>query len=170
MPNHFHLLFFVRQLEVSREVFYQSRDAIEWKRRQRKYGSKAIPIGERQLSTEKKKELVSINSTIGQIQKGYTRAVNAEKGWSGSLFRAHCKVKDGMINDYVTTEDEGKESKFDFNNAYARTCIRYIHDNPVKAQLVHNPEEYKWSSAKEYAGLRKGTLCNLDIGKKILKG
>lgn len=30
----------------------------------------------------------------------------------------------------------------------------YIHDNPVKAGIVKNPEEYLFSSARDYAGLK----------------
>lgn len=168
MPNHFHILFFVRHVEVARSVLNESRDKAEWSRRKRKHGAKAIPIQPQNLSASKRAELVSLNSTIGHIQKGYTRAINAENDWSGSLFRAKCKVKDGMINDFVTTNNDNSKSRFDFTNDYARTCIRYIHDNPVKAGMVQNAEEYKWSSAPDYSGLRNGTLCNLNIGKQIL--
>lgn len=168
MPNHFHILFFVRRTKVSRETYYESRDAIESKRRRIKYGAKAIPLKPRQFTANKKNEMIPLNFTIGNIQKGYARAINSEKGWSGSLFRAKCKVKDGMDDEFVTTFMENGKAKFDFTNPYARTCIRYIHDNPVKGKLVARAEDYQWSSAKEYAGLRNGTLCNLDIGRKIL--
>ena len=30
------------------------------------------------------------------------------------------------------------------------TKLRYIHNNPVKAGLVENPEDYKYSSARNY--------------------
>jgi putative transposase len=30
--------------------------------------------------------------------------------------------------------------------------MNYIHDNPVRAELVANPEEYLYSSARDYAG------------------
>lgn len=30
------------------------------------------------------------------------------------------------------------------------SCIKYIHLNPVKANIVHNPENYKFSSCKDY--------------------
>jgi hypothetical protein len=30
------------------------------------------------------------------------------------------------------------------------TVLRYIHRNPIKAKLCRNPDEYKWSSYKEY--------------------
>lgn len=30
--------------------------------------------------------------------------------------------------------------------------LHYIHQNPVKAGFVHKPEEWQYSSAKDYAG------------------
>lgn len=38
--------------------------------------------------------------------------------------------------------------------------INYIHQNPVKAGLVFNAEDYLYSSAKDYAG-EKGLLDNV---------
>lgn len=35
--------------------------------------------------------------------------------------------------------------------------VEYIHQNPVKAGFVHEPQEYVYSSAVNYAG-RKGVL------------
>ena len=36
------------------------------------------------------------------------------------------------------------------NEAMLRTKLEYIHNNPVKAGLVSNPEDYKFSSAGNY--------------------
>jgi len=36
------------------------------------------------------------------------------------------------------------------NDEYLLSVLRYIHNNPVKAQMVLTPEEYKWSSCKTY--------------------
>ncbi len=36
------------------------------------------------------------------------------------------------------------------NDAYLQTVIRYIHNNPVAAGIVRRPEEYRWSSCKDY--------------------
>ena len=33
---------------------------------------------------------------------------------------------------------------------YYWCCLRYIHNNPVKIHLVSNPEQYQYSSAREY--------------------
>jgi len=42
---------------------------------------------------------------------------------------------------------------------------RYIHLNPVKANMVEKPEEYKWSSFLMYIGGRKEEIIN---SEKIL--
>lgn len=36
------------------------------------------------------------------------------------------------------------------NDAYLLTVIRYIHQNPVSASIVSIPEEYRWSSCRDY--------------------
>lgn len=36
--------------------------------------------------------------------------------------------------------------------------VRYIHRNPVKRGLVREPWEWKWSSARWYAGEREGEI------------
>ncbi|MCL6479252.1 MAG: transposase [Peptococcaceae bacterium] len=40
------------------------------------------------------------------------------------------------------------------NDKYLMTVIRYIHRNPVKAELVKKPEDYYWSSCRVYYGAR----------------
>jgi len=36
-------------------------------------------------------------------------------------------------------------------------CLNYVHNNPVKAEYVVKPQDWYWSSAKDYAGI-KGPL------------
>lgn len=49
---------------------------------------------------------------------------------------------------------------------YIWRCLRYIHDNPVKANIVSDPCDYMYSSARFYAGLRsKGVYDYLDLTK-----
>jgi putative transposase len=69
---------------------------------------------------------------IGRIMKriniSYAYYFNKKYGRIGHLFQDRFK-------------SEGIE-----NDAYLLSVIRYIHNNPVKAGLVKNTEEYKWSS------------------------
>jgi hypothetical protein len=50
---------------------------------------------------------------------------------------------------------------------YAET-IEYIHLNPVKRGLVKRPEDWKWSSFPEYAGVdaaEQQSRCGLTIDR-----
>jgi REP element-mobilizing transposase RayT len=38
---------------------------------------------------------------------------------------------------------------------YAKELSRYIHLNPVRAEIMELPEQYQWSSYREYIGLRR---------------
>ena len=42
------------------------------------------------------------------------------------------------------------------DDTYFLTVLRYIHRNPIKAKLCVNPDEYKWSSYKEYINKNYG--------------
>lgn len=41
---------------------------------------------------------------------------------------------------------------------------RYVHLNPVMAELVADPKDWQWSSYRDYTGTRNGTLCNIELG------
>jgi hypothetical protein len=46
-------------------------------------------------------------------------------------------------------------------------CFHYIHQNPLVAGMVSKIEDWKYSSFKDYAVLRNGTLCNKELAKKF---
>ncbi len=41
-----------------------------------------------------------------------------------------------------------------YSNEFIRSKIEYIHNNPVKAGIVEKPEDYIYSSARNYASLK----------------
>lgn len=49
------------------------------------------------------------------------------------------------------------------NDDYMLNMIAYIHINSVKDHLCNLPEEYKWSSYREYAGLTSNKICDHDL-------
>ncbi len=168
MPNHFHWQFYVRKIKIDRELFYQHVDKIEFQRRVSKYGKKAQMV-KRDWSRDKQaKKEIDLNEAIAILQRSYGRAINKEKGWSGRLFKDNCQAKDGWIDEFITLKKNGKEDyRFKPGTDYGYQCFCYIHNNPVEADMVKNPIEYKWSSARDYAGLRKGNLCNLEMGRQL---
>ena len=46
---------------------------------------------------------------------------------------------------------------------YLFTVLRYIHDNPVAANLCTSPEQYPWSSHHGYLGLRQETWLTTEF-------
>ena len=52
---------------------------------------------------------------------------------------------------------------------YAAALARFIHLEPVKAGLAYKPEDYKWSSAAQYAGMNGG-LADKDEVLALLDG
>ena len=70
----------------------------------------------------------------------YTKAINKRYQRIGSLFQGRFK---GLHVD---------------RHEYLLHLSRYIHLNPVIAGLASKPEDWEYSSYREYAGLRDGTL------------
>ena len=135
MPNHFHWQFFVRETE--------------------------LPLSS--LNRQKPSDrLVSLNESIGIVLRSYTRALNKQNNWSGSLFRKETKAKDGFIDSFITVE-----SKHWNANDYVAACFSYIHQNPVQANLVKRNYEWEFSSASDYMGKRKGTLCDFKLAESL---
>lgn len=67
-------------------------------------------------------------SSLGRLINSYTKACNQEWGRTGPLFEGRFKAK------HVDTD------------LYLLELSRYIHLNPVSAQLVKKPEEWPYSS------------------------
>ena len=102
MPNHYHLLVYLKTDELSAEVMQ--------------------PFG-----------------------VSYTKAVNKQQGRVGPLFQGRFQA--------LEVDKEG----------YLLDLSCYIHLNPVRARLVKQPEDWVYSSYRDYVGLRKGTLPNPEI-------
>jgi len=138
MPNHFHLMIYVTNVEA----------------------------------VEKEKSR-TLNHSIGVFLRGYTRAINKQEDRTGSLFKAHTKAE--CVNCSSTRElsfiDKGRAfglTRSIPEKEYPLVCFNYIHQNPVKAKMEINAEDYEFSSARDYAGLRKGTLIDKKIAEEYL--
>jgi len=106
-----------------------------------------------------------IANAIRILLSSYTRAINIQEHKSGSLFRQNTKAKKGIIEGFITAKDT---VFYEHPNAYAINCFHYIHNNPVKANLVDQAADWIYSSAKDYDGIRNGTLCNQELAKELL--
>ena len=47
---------------------------------------------------------------------------------------------------------DGNDAKEIFLTSFLEQKMDYIHNNPVRAEIVGNPEEYLYSSARDYSG------------------
>lgn len=89
------------------------------------------------------------------LLSSYAKGINRKYTRSGSLFRQNTKWK--------KTSDEL------FSLDYSLSCFTYIHNNPVTAGLVSSPEDWEFSSYREYAGLSSSEpICNINLSKQLL--
>ena len=72
----------------------------------------------------------------------YVRKFNYSYARSGTLF-------EGRFKTCVVQEDQ-----------YLLACLRYIELNPVRAGMVSDPGDYRWSSYRAYALGVKAKLCS----------
>jgi putative transposase len=92
-----------------------------------------------------------ISRIMKRIQVSYVYYFNKKYGRSGHLFQDRFKSE-------VVEDDQ-----------YLLTAIRYIHHNPVKAQRVRQPSEYRWSSYNLYLGNTTGYPKNLiEVGPVLM--
>ncbi|MEK7618193.1 MAG: transposase [Patescibacteria group bacterium] len=95
---------------------------------------------------------VPITKLLSKVCTSYSKYFNKKYDRVGGLFQ----------DQYKTIRVE--------NDAYLQWVSAYIHDNPVTAGFVSNARDYEWSSMPEYAGIRKGILCEKDFILNMLGG
>jgi len=153
MPNHFHLMLLVNEIELA------------------KNSNITIKNTEIHKKNRDKPELMrSFNNSIAILLRSYTRAINKQEKRSGSLFRESTKALcvncfDKSSGSYLNLNTSSHINEILSESQYPQICFNYIHQNPVKAKLVTKETDWKFSSARAYAGLRKVVL----IDKKIAK-
>ena len=84
----------------------------------------------------------SLALAIGEAHRRYTRRVNFREEWRGHLWQ-------DRFASYVMDEH------------HLLSCIRYIEMNPVRAKLVSNPAEWRWSSARAHLDGRDDALVRV---------
>jgi putative transposase len=79
----------------------------------------------------------------------------SRREWILDRFEYACKYKK-KIKHYQVWQ-EGNDPQLLYSDHFLKQKMDYIHNNPVKAELVLEPEHYVYSSACDYAG-QKGFL------------
>jgi len=79
----------------------------------------------------------NLSKIMQHINGAYTNYFNMKRKRNGHLFQGRYKA--------IVIEAD----------AYVQELSRYIHLNPVRANIAARPEEYRWSSYLDYIGARK---------------
>ena len=152
MPNHFHLMVYVREVELpaTPSQGFTSSETLTG------LGTSSEPQTGRSRT---------FNDSIGIMLRSYTRAINKQENFTGSLFRKETKAEcvncpKEIAPAYFNDEGLTKINVIDPLKQYPQVCFNYIHQNPVKARLVNYAPEWEFSSAPEYAGLRNWEIAN----------
>lgn len=85
---------------------------------------------------------IPLSKLMLKIGTGYSKYFNKKYERIGSLFQDQYKCIPIETDEYV------------------RYLSAYIHQNASVANLVKDPIDYPYSSYPDYAGVRKGTLCD----------
>lgn len=159
MPNHFHLMVLVNKTTIGVALS----DADDKIKVRRTFGSDA----------DGKNKIRTFNDSIGIMLRSYTNAINKQEKRTGKLFREKTKAEcincpNGVAPSFYTTLYGTSVKVNNPLEEYPQVCFEYIHNNPVKAGLVKKEAEWEYSSARDYAGIRNGTLVNRKIAKKYI--
>lgn len=157
MPNHFHLMISVNQVSVAISELVTASD------------SEGFTSSE---TLTKPSKMRTLNDSIGIILRSYSRAIQKQQKITGSLFQKETKA-------FSLTEPQGISPAY-FNSHfgmignlnlpetnYLNVCFNYIHANPVNDRLVSNPENWEFSSYRDYFCGRKGKLVNRELAKEL---
>lgn len=152
MPNHFHLMVYVNEIAI------KTKDTTHPMTQSHRMSM--------QMSMQ------TINQAIAVMLRSYTRAINIQENRSGSIFRPKTKAEclTIPIKEPPLWYRNNGEISFWRNiseKQYPQVCFNYIHNNPVKANLVKHPEEWEFSSYREYCGLRDLILINRNKAKEF---
>jgi len=69
----------------------------------------------------------NLSKAVGETHRRYTRMINLREDWRGYLW-------------------QGRFSSYPMDERYLLKAAAYVELNPVKAKMVHEPWDYRWSS------------------------
>jgi putative transposase len=116
----------------------------------------------------------TFNESIGILLRSYTRAINKQEGFTGTLFRKETKAEclncpNGITPAFISGSGTTHITHRTPEQQYPQLCFNYIHQNPVKAKLVADAVDWEFSSARDYAGLRDGKMVNKEVAGEYVK-
>jgi len=146
MPNHFHLM-----ISVDRVV---------------------VDASEQVTSSHLLTKTRTLNDSISILLRSYTRAIQKQEGTTGSLFQNRTKAlclteSQGFSPAYFGTHFGMMGNLDSPETNYLNVCFDYIHMNPVNGGLVQHPEDWEFSSYRDYYSGRKGKLIYRELAKEL---
>lgn len=125
------------------------------------------------FSKQSESKTRSLNDSIAILLRSYTRAINKQEERSGALFRsrtkAECLTKIEQISPSFYNSISGTNiNNIDPASQHPENCFHYIHQNPVKANLVKKATDWEFSSARHYAKLCEDKLTNRAVAKQYI--
>jgi REP element-mobilizing transposase RayT len=100
--------------------------------------------------------------TAKQILLAIDTESESRRDWMLNLFEFAAKQHKRNEKYQIWTHENHAE--LIYSDKFIIQKISYIHDNPVRAGIVENPEDYLYSSATDFAGKQ----CILDIVQMIM--
>ena len=153
MPNHFHLMVYVNDVGIE-------------------LATPAFTHGVTRSHPVSKSKQRTLNNSIAIMLRSYTRAIQKQENRTGSLFQMQTKAicltqVDGVSPAWFQSE-YGTIINVAFpEKEYPQVCFDYIHSNPVNHGLVSNIEDWEFSSARDYAGMRCGRIIDKNRTKEF---
>jgi len=86
----------------------------------------------------------ALSCCLHDLHGSYAEHFNAKYDLTGHLFEERF---------YACALDE----------AHLWNAVRYVEQNPVRANIVRTPEDYRWSSAQGHCGLKRDPLLSPDF-------
>jgi putative transposase len=176
MPNHFHLMVYLHTMNIEiskkgdgmhsgRRKFLKREPIIEpftFNGLNNPGLFQSDDINTDDINNKRERDF---NNSIGLLLRSYTRAIQKQEKMTGSLFRksthAECLTKMDLHTPSFFNTSSGTLVNQHFpEEEYPQVCFNYIHNNPVKSGLVKHPEDWEFSSYRDYCGLRNGKLIN----------
>jgi len=178
MPNHFHWLVYTKEQAClpSTSVKPRSKFSDDYKSylnsiafcdKKKNENQNITSIKSENSLIEHKDFQQNLSKSIGVLLSTYTKAINKQEKRTGSLFRDKTKSKRDFIDELLTVEFDKRKLLMQPDFHYSRICFEYIHENPVKAGIVDEQEDWYYSSAKDYFYSKENSICNLLLWKRI---
>ncbi len=106
------------------------------------------------------------NYTSRELLKIIDENTESRSEWLKMVFKYHGKFKSEQTHQVWTHENH---PELIYSQEFMEQKIDYIHNNPVRTGIVSNPEDYLYSSARNYADLESVIeVTKVDFGWKTI--